>query len=282
MSLRVIALVAVFGAVCLAADTSAQLLAASARGHTEQVKALLSRTPSLEATDKDGRTPLMLAAQHGHADTVKLLLARGANPDARDSSGLTAYGVALLDPAGRGDHEDVLKMLPRPPRARIALEARWTPAKLVSSCFMDRAPMAREVGQIHLDAMVLEEVARFAFTPAARNLAEIVHADKLGAGEPSSATPADANATVILEVEPGAACSGQTGDNLTLSINVRVFRGSDHNLLLEKAFGGGLKGLRMQTVNNPSQYAPVYGAWIKPQAAPIFWAVMTSLMKVPL
>ena len=43
--------------------------------------------------------------------------------------------------------------------------------------------------------------------------------------------------------------------------------------------GGGLKGLRAQTVENAAQYKPVYEAWMKAQAGPIYWAVVEVLLK---
>src|SRR5580692_1300206 len=79
----------------LAADQSGGLLAAAAKGETTLVQTLIQAGASLEAADKNGRTPLMLAAQHGHVDTVRALLAAGAKLDARDKSGLTAYSLAL-------------------------------------------------------------------------------------------------------------------------------------------------------------------------------------------
>src|SRR6185312_16553460 len=86
-----------------AADRSSELLAAASKGDTPRVQALLKSGANVEATDKNDRTPLMLAAQHGYADTVRALLASGAKTDTRDKSGFTAFGLALLDPAGHGN-----------------------------------------------------------------------------------------------------------------------------------------------------------------------------------
>ena len=43
---------------------------------------LLKRGGNLEATDRDGYTPLHMAAEKGHIDVVAFLLGKGANKDA--------------------------------------------------------------------------------------------------------------------------------------------------------------------------------------------------------
>src|SRR5580658_8295374 len=130
----------------LAGDDSGGLLAAAAKGETRLVLTLIQAGANVEATDKNDRTPLMLAAQHGHADTVRALLAAGAKTDARDKSGFTAYGLALLDPAGHGSHEAALQLLPQPPKYRLAVVAGWSPARVVSSCFQRREQVIQQIG----------------------------------------------------------------------------------------------------------------------------------------
>jgi hypothetical protein len=209
----------------------------------------------------------MLAAQHGHADTVRLLLSKGAQADARDRLGWTAYGLALLAPAGHGDHEEALRALPAPPRIRLAVSAEWIPARLESSCFMSHGELPGEVGRLHLDTVVLEEFLAFAGA-SGKGLVDIVR---------GPAEPADALASFT--VLPGVACGGAAGDNLTASIDVRLFRSRGRQLLFEKSFGGGFKGLRTQTVNNSAQYAPVFLSWIRPQAGPMYSAVVEMLYR---
>jgi len=77
-----------------------QLLEACRQGNLELATNLLDHGASVEATAKDGSTPLMLAAQ-GHPDLVKLLLSRGAKIDAQAQNGDTAIGNACWssDPA---------------------------------------------------------------------------------------------------------------------------------------------------------------------------------------
>jgi hypothetical protein len=89
----------------------------------------------------------------------------------------------------------------------------------------------------------------------------------------------DADAIVTLEIEPGAACSGGSADSLTFAIEVKIFRARDRLPLAQKSFGGGLKGLRAQTVDNAAQYKPIYEAWMKAQAGPIYWNIVETLMR---
>jgi hypothetical protein len=79
-----------------------------------------------------------------------------------------------------------------------------------------------------------------------------------------------------MEVQPGTACAGQA-DNVTLSIDVRIYRGRDRTMIYDHPFAGGVKGLRVQPVNNPRQYEPVWQAWIKPQGETMYWAVAEAL-----
>jgi hypothetical protein len=241
------------------ADPSGQLLSAAASGKTAEVEALLARGAQIEAADKDGRTPLMLAAGHNRAAAVKLLLSKGANPEARDRQGWTAYGLALL--AGHSPHEDVLQLLPQPAPVRLLVESRWVPLKLSSSCFMPGPELEPEFEKLHLVRFLTGEL----LAVAGRKLVEFVEA-----GQP-------ADAQLRIEIQPGVACQAQTGDRLTLAIEVQLTRGG--RALLNRSFGGGFKGLRTQTATSPAQYGPVFEAWIKPTVAPIYWAVVEALLR---
>ncbi|MFY9726705.1 MAG: ankyrin repeat domain-containing protein [Bryobacteraceae bacterium] len=250
-------------------DFSPDLLQAAQRGRDAQVKAFLDDGANIEAVDKDGRTPLMLAAQHGHAATVELLLGRGAKADARDRQGATAYVLALFSPAGNGKHEAVLKLLPTPPRPKLALDVRWSPVRLVSSCFGTRQEMARVVDAFHPAEQFLRAFGAYVQS-SGRNLVELV-------GKPS-----DADALLRVELQPASACVAQAGDHLSLSIEVRIFRQPGMTMILQKLFGAGIKGLHARTVANLEQYAPVIQAWIKPQAGPIYWAAAAELYRFPI
>jgi hypothetical protein len=256
----------IFTLACAAAgstDLSTQLLSAAGAGHTREVETLLSQGADVETRDKNGRTPLMLAAQHGRPEVVRLLLSKGAQSDARDKSGLTAYGLALLAPAGRGDHDQALKELPAPPRIRLSVTSNWVPARLQSSCYLPKAELAAAVRDLKLDAVMYREFFTYVKT-SGKGLIEVVDEKP--------------DATVKIAVIPGIACEAASGDNLTLAIDVRLFRAGASEPLFERSFGGGLKGLRTQTAHNAAQYAPIFLDWVRPQAGPIYWAVIEKLL----
>jgi hypothetical protein len=240
-----------------AAGQPVSLWAEAAKGHTAQVKAFLDRGENIEATDKEGRTALMVAAQHGRLETMRMLMDRGARTDARDHEANTAYMLALFAPVGRGDRDGVLQALPKPPKPRVTIEANWSQGRLVSSCYLSRGQLAATVAEIQPDELLARELAAY-IRVSGRGVVEL--------------TDSDPNFIVTIDVQPGAACAGQS-DNLILNIDVRLLRGSDRKVLFQKNFGGGVKGFRMQPVDNPAQYAPVFEGWIKAQPEPIYSAV---------
>lgn len=271
----------------LAADPNGDLLNAAAAGKTPRVEMLLNAGANREAKDSNGRTPLMLAAQHGHAETVRLLLSKGAEDGARDTDGWTAYGLVLFSPArgvSQANREEVLKALPHPAPVRLIVDAATNPEDLVSSCFMSsRGDLLEFVNGIHLDALVLADFqaqASASTNGLAQGSVQIVRADRHGIAAETQPVPADdADAVLSLRAQPAASCSQPSGDNLGLSIDVRVFRVRDHALLFRKSFGGGLSGLHARTVTNPSQYAGIYQGWIREHAHAIYHSVVTALMK---
>jgi len=247
-------------------DFSGDLLQAALRGRSGQVKAFLDDGADLEAVDSNGRTPLMLAAQHGQAATVELLLGRGANPAARGHDGATAYVLALFSPLGRGNHEAALKLLPKPPRPKMALDVKWSPIKLVSSCFATREEVARAVDAFQLPEQFLRAFGAYAQSTG-RNLVQLVD------------EPSDADGLLRVELQPASACVAQAGDNLTLSVEMRVLREPSGETIAQKTFGGGIKGLHAQRATNLKQYASIFEPWIKPHAGPIYWAAAAELYR---
>ncbi|MGD0773805.1 MAG: ankyrin repeat domain-containing protein [Candidatus Solibacter sp.] len=267
----------------LAADAPMDILEAAKKGKTREIAALLAKGADVEARDKQGRTPLMLAAQYGRTASVRLLLDKGAKPEARDNRRWSAYMLALLAPSGgvvHTTHNAVLKLLPQPQRFRLAITASWTPGKaLFSSCFMGPTELTQHMREIHPDGMVIEAFERYAAI-SGRDFVAIVSADARGNTEISERpTPADADAVLTLQVEPGVTCV-QGVDELSMRIQATVNEPADQTPRLEKTFGPGAvkTGMRGETAANPNQHAPLYQAWVKPQAGPLYWDVLTALL----
>jgi ankyrin repeat protein len=85
------------------------LLAASAKGDTANVKALLGKGAKPGRSVADGTTPLMAAAQHGHLEVARTLVDSGADVNA--ARGDPERGrTALIDAAWSG-YTDIVRLL---------------------------------------------------------------------------------------------------------------------------------------------------------------------------
>jgi len=246
-----------------AADSGPELISAARKGQTDRVRALLSQGAPVESKDKDGRTPLMWAARNGHAETVALLLERGASPDARDRQGWTAYGLSVLSSAAGRDA--VLKALPHPPMPRVAMEVAWASDNLYTSCFLTPQQLAQQIAGLELDTKMATELRDYAARNG-RGVFEFV-AD-------------DTNGTLHVKVRPEVSCiTQQTVDNVSLAIDARLTRG--RSAILEKTFGGGLKGLHARSVTSPAQYNALFGEWVKSHAGQIYQAALEAWLRTP-
>jgi hypothetical protein len=249
------------------------LLDAASQGRTASVEELIAKGAPLETKDKDGRTPLMLASQHGHAVTVQLLLERGADAAARDRTGATAWVLTMFAPTGnRGGNEEVLKLLPRPPRPKVAIEAVWNTNNLYNSCIMRLDELTRFVSGLGPDLLALEAFRRFA-NGSGRDLMEITAANGRGVAGPDGGAFANSDAVLILTVRPGANCvPQQSADQVSLTLDVEILRARDRAVLLRKTFGGfGLKSLHARIVTAQAQYFPVYEEALKPYCEQAYW-----------
>ena len=253
----------------LLADSSTDLLNSANRGETAQVKTLLDTGASVDAKDKRGRTPLMLAAQRGHVDTVKLLLAKGADPNARDRDGWTAYGLILLSPSGdlfRKHQEEVLSLLPKPKPWRLKVEGAWSREAVFSSCFLGRDELFQFVDRLHLDDLMSAELLE-----AAKNSNDGI----ISIVGPSG----DADAVLTIQAKPNITCAQATGDNLSMAMTAALNL-ADGPAIYSGTFGGGLRGLHVRGVTNPSQYSAIFEGWAKTHTGTIYHNVLGELLKL--
>lgn len=101
-----IVMAAIAGAIAVShANSGLDLLTAAARGDTAQVTALLSAGASVDARDREGRTPLLLATHGNHIEVARLLIAAGADVNAKDSISDTPFLYA-----GAEGRNEILKM----------------------------------------------------------------------------------------------------------------------------------------------------------------------------
>ena len=277
--LLLVALIATW-AVYAQDDLTRDLLDAASAGDTSRLHADLQAGAKVDFAGKDGRTALMLAAQRGRTDAVKALLAAGANPAIRDASGYTAYGLAVFQPVGHGSRDGVFKLLTPPDRLRFSVIAGWSAQGLVSSCFERRTQVVQRFGLMRPDRMLLQELQAYVKS-SGKGLAQIVAVDAVGVDQMKPTPTGSSDAILLLELEPGTACAGGSSDNLTFEIALRVLRGSDASLLLEKHIGGGFKGLKTMKAENAAQYRPMFENWLKEQPSAIYWDTVEILMKSP-
>lgn len=78
----------------LANEHSYNLLIASEKGYTREIKQLLDKGAEINHQTYEGVTPLMYATINGHKDAVKVLLEEGADPDIAPYDGKTPLIVA--------------------------------------------------------------------------------------------------------------------------------------------------------------------------------------------
>jgi ankyrin repeat protein len=269
---------AVLALVCalLPASTETQLIGAARAGNAGLVEDLLGRNPNLEARDKDGKTALIWAAEEGHADVVKLLLAKGADPQARDKEGFMASDRALFCPPAK--RPAVLAVLPKRDPLRIDIVARWLPVNMIGSCFESRPDLAQTIVQIAPDEMALGAFANYARAEG-QGAVEIVRGFSEGLKPDANVKPlADAAATVVLVARPGVTCSAGA-DHLTLAIDVKVLRTGAVAAILQRTYGGGLKGLHDRTVENVTEYGAAFDEWARLHASAIYWDVLRALLR---
>lgn len=176
-----------------------------------------------------------------------------------------------------GPNDEVLKLLPHPPRPKLAIEAVWTTDRLYNSCILRMDQLARLMTGLQPDLLALTALGRYA-TSSSKALIEIAGANARGAAAPDAQAFADSDAVLILTVQPGVACLPQeSADQLSLALDVQFLRSRDRAVLLHKTVGGsGLKSLQVRTVTGQAQYAPVFQEWIKTYSEQAWRAVVEA------
>jgi hypothetical protein len=252
--------IAAIAVAAYAADAGADLRDAARKGRTKDVEAMITRGIPVDSADKEGRTPLMLAARAGQADSVKFLLAKGANAEARDRQGWTAYGLAVIE-----ERDAVVKLFPSRPPIDAVLDAKLSPENLYNSCFLRPEQLADQVAGTQPDAMVAAAVREYGL------------ANGKGLVRFADSAP---EVTVEIKVRPGISCVLQrTVDNVSFAIDVKIVRARDAAVLLEKTFGGGLKGLKTRYASSPAQYGALFSEWAKSHASQIYWATVEAWLR---
>jgi hypothetical protein len=261
--------------IAVQACAQPEILEAARTGRTKLVEAAIAGGSPVDARDLSGRTALMLAAENGHALTVRLLLDKGADANARDAHGWSAYMFALLAPSGDAvhAHEAVLKLLPAPPRIRIAVNAMWAPPENgFQSCFLRPEPLTQQIRDLRPDGMVLEAFQRFVIA-SGRDLVAVVQSDAMGTSEvPNKVAREDVDATLLLTAEPEVNC-GYQADKVGMSIRVELVRPGKESRVLSGTAG------RAETAANPRQYAPMLLEQVKREVGPMYWSVVAALME---
>lgn len=258
-----------------AADLGKELLDAAMQGHAPAVAALLAKGAPIESKDKNGRTALMLAAQRARVEVVQVLLAKGADASARDASGTTAWMLSVFPGNGKKESSnEAIKLLPKPPRPKIAIEATWSTDHLYNSCVMGLEPLTRLGNEIQLDVLAVSAFRHYALN-SGKELLEIGEANGRGVGKPEDSAFTGSDGVLILTVHPAASCvQQQSADRLGLTFELQLLRSKDRAVLARKSIGGGgLKALGAPLVTGQSQYLPVYAQWVKDYAEQAYWVV---------
>ena len=77
--------------------------------NTDCIKLLIAAGANINATDKDGNTPLHWAADGGRLANTRLLISMGANPNATNNKGRTPLDVAKVRQQNSSNTADEFK-----------------------------------------------------------------------------------------------------------------------------------------------------------------------------
>jgi hypothetical protein len=204
------------------------------------------------------------AARKGDLQRVRTLLAAGAPLQAKDKKGHNALFLAA-----ENHHAEVVAELlqrnSRPVPLRLAMAAQLAPDNLYGSCLLSPQELVKQMAAIRPETMVAEEV-RLAAGSALKGLVEWV--------APGGSAP-----LLELKVRPGISCPPRAAaDSVSVAIDARLLLPRESSPLLEKTFGGGLKGLHTRTARSPAQYPGLMEEWARGHAAAILWEAVAALV----
>ncbi len=122
-----------------------RLLAASAAGDLDAVRAAISAGASLETRDEWGRSPLLLAAAEDHVEVAAELVRLGADPDAVDERSDTPWLVTGVT----GSVAMLEVLLPAGPD--LAKRNRYGGISVIPACERGHVDYVRRVVQSDID-----------------------------------------------------------------------------------------------------------------------------------
>jgi len=114
------------------------LLAASARGDVEAIRALAAVGADLNERDSHGRTPLMVATYGRHHDAIAVLIALGADPEALDNQ---RYDVITI--AGVIDDVETVRMMISAGASPGLTTSPYQGTALIASAHLGRVEVVR-------------------------------------------------------------------------------------------------------------------------------------------